>query len=79
LPFLLDPAPATLWTLTCDERLASCEVRFVPIGVKAKVMRGGKLLYARTFPNGDDALEWAEDERVDMVAKGWRLPLSAVE
>jgi hypothetical protein len=28
-------------------------------------MRNGKLLYARTFPNGDDTLEWAEGERVE--------------
>jgi hypothetical protein len=33
-------------------------------------MRNGKLLYARTFPNGDDTLEWAEDERKDLLAKG---------
>jgi hypothetical protein len=51
-------------------------VRFVPIGVEARVMRNGKLLYARTFPNGDVALEWAEEEEVDMLVKGWLIPIA---
>lgn len=71
MPFPLDPAPSTLWTLTRDDKIASCEVRFVPIGVEARVLRNGKLLYARTFPNGDDFLQWAERERKDHIEKGW--------
>lgn len=64
MPFPFDPAPATLWTLTLDDRFASCEVRFVPIGVEARILWNGRLLHARTFPNGDDwllgnPLEWA--------------------
>ena len=74
MPFPFDPAPCTLWTLTRDDKLASCEIRFVPIGVEARVKRNGKRLYARTFPNGDEALEWAEGERVEMLAKGWGVP-----
>ena len=49
MPFPIDPSPSTLWTLTNGEKFASCEIAFVPIGVKATVMRNGKLLYATTF------------------------------
>jgi hypothetical protein len=55
MSFPFDPAPVILWTLTREEKLASCDVRFVPIGVEARVLTNGKLLYARTFPTGDDA------------------------
>jgi len=75
MPFPFDPAPTTLWTLTRDDKLASCEIRFVPIGVEARILRDGKLLHARTFPNGDDTLKWAEAERVEMLAKGWSGPI----
>jgi hypothetical protein len=30
--FPFDPLPAVLWTLTNLEKLASCEIAFVPIG-----------------------------------------------
>jgi hypothetical protein len=43
-------SPVTLWTLTDGEKLASCEVAFVPIGVKAAVMRNGELLYSESLP-----------------------------
>ena len=36
MPFPFDPAPTVLWTLSVDGKLASCEVRFVPIGVEAR-------------------------------------------
>jgi hypothetical protein len=65
VPYPFDPAPATLWTVTLDDRLASCAIAFVPNGVEARIMRNGKLLYACTFANGDDTLEWAEGERVE--------------
>ena len=61
-----------------DEKVASCEVRFVPIGVEARVMRNGKLLYARTFPTADETLEWAEEERTSHLAKGWILKTAPV-
>lgn len=72
MPFPFDPSPATLWSVTDDEKLASCEVRFVPIGVKGTVMRNGKLLDARTFPTGDEALEWANEEHRTLLAQDWR-------
>jgi hypothetical protein len=30
MPFPFDPSPVTLWTLTNREKLASCEVAFLP-------------------------------------------------
>jgi hypothetical protein len=72
MPFPFDPSPSTLWTLSVDAKLASCEVRFVPIGVEAKALTNGNLLYARTFSNGDDALAWAAGERKELPEKGWR-------
>jgi hypothetical protein len=42
----------------------------VPSGVEARVLTNGKLLDARTFPT-DDALKWAEEERIRYLAKGW--------
>ena len=66
-PFAPVPASAVLCTLTRDDKLASCEIAFVLSAVEARIMRSGKLLYARTFPNGDDTLEWAEEERQEML------------
>ena len=68
VPFPFDPSPAILWTLTNGEKLASCEIAFVPIGVKATVMRNGKLLHSRILRA---ATAWAEEERAGHVAKGW--------
>jgi len=71
MPSPFDPSPATLWTLSREDKRASCEVRFVPIGTEARVTRNDKILYARTFPSGDEALQWAEGERQEHLAKGW--------
>jgi hypothetical protein len=73
MPFPFDPSPAVLWTLTNDDKLASCEIAFVPTGVETRIMRNGKLLYARRFPNGDATLEWAEAERVEMLRAATRI------
>ena len=73
VPFPFDPSPTILWTLTDDEKLASCEVAFVPIGVQARVLRNGELLYSRIFTSGDEAVAWAEEERKGHVAKGWTV------
>ena len=72
MPFPFDPSPTTLWTLSDEGKLASCELRFVPIGVEARVLTNGKLLYARPFPNSNDALAWAVGERKELREKGWR-------
>jgi hypothetical protein len=76
---MFDPAPVTLWTLSGEHKVASCEVRFVPIGVEGRVLRNGKLLYARTFPTGDETLEWAEDERKRHIEKGWTVAEPTVQ
>ena len=71
MPFPFDPAPSTLWILTRDDNLASCEVRFVPNGTGVKVLRNGTLLWSRIFENGDQALKEAEEKQERMVADGW--------
>jgi hypothetical protein len=70
VPFPFDPTPVTLWTLAGSDKLASCEVRFVPIGVEARILRDGRLLYSRTFRTGDQSLAWAE-ERQEHLTQGW--------
>jgi hypothetical protein len=35
-------------------------------------MRNGKLLYARTFPTADEALECADEEYRKLLAQDWR-------
>ena len=77
MPYPFDPAPVTLWTLTRDAKLASCEIAFVPTGVEARIMRNGKRLYARTFPTEDEALEWAEEERTKLLSNGWGAAILA--
>jgi hypothetical protein len=69
--FPFDEVPATLWRLRRDGRRVSCVVAFVPNGVEARVTQNGRCQYSRTFSSGDDALEWAEEERVDFLLKGW--------
>ena len=71
MTYPFDPAPATLWVLAREDKLASCEVSFVPNGVQARVTRNGKLLYSRVFASGDETLEWAEGEPNEHLAKGW--------
>ena len=71
MSFPFDTSPATLWTLTREDKSASCEVSFVPNGVQARVTRNGRLLYSRVFASGDETLEWAERERNEHIAKGW--------
>jgi hypothetical protein len=78
VPLPFDPSPTIFWTLTNGEKLAFCEVAFVPHGVQAKVLRNGKLLYSRIFSTGDEAVAWVEEERQGHLAKGWG-PLLVVD
>jgi hypothetical protein len=71
MTFPFDREPSNLWTLHRDGKVASCEVRFVPIGVDVRVLRNGKLRYARTFTIGEEAMAWAEEERERMLEDGW--------
>jgi hypothetical protein len=79
VPFPFDPSPTILWTLTDDEKLASCEVAFVPIGVQARVLRNGELLYSRIFTSGDEAVAWAEEERQKLLAQGWSVATTSIQ
>ena len=68
-----DPHPAHLWTLTRDDQIASCDVRFVRSGVEVRVLRKGTRLFSRIFDNGDDALTEAREEQLRMLADGWQV------
>jgi hypothetical protein len=67
VPFPFDPDPSMLWSVQLDEKIAGCELRFVPIGVEVRIFRNGNLLMSRIFPNGDQALAWAEEERTRLI------------
>jgi hypothetical protein len=70
-PFPFDPSPSRLWTLRRDGKVASCDVRFVPIGSEVRIFRNGLLLMSRIFSSGDEALGWAKEEYQRMVGAGW--------
>ena len=65
------PEPSTLWSLQKEDKIASCEVRFVPNGTEIRVTRNRQLLWSRIFENGDDALKEAAEERERMMGCGW--------
>jgi hypothetical protein len=71
VPFPFDPSPSTLWSLHRDGKVASCEVRFVPLGTEVRMLRTGSLLMSRIFSRGDEALAWAEEERKRMLGEQW--------
>ncbi len=69
-----DAAPYTLWSLDGEEKVASCQVRFVPIGTEVRILRNATLLMSRIFVAGDEALAWAEEQGQEHLAAGWRQP-----
>ena len=71
MPFPFDPSPSTLWTPHLDGKVASCELRFVPIGTEVRMFRNGSPLMSRIFSSGDEALGWAKEEYQRMVGAGW--------
>lgn len=71
MPFPFDPSPSTLSTLHRDGKVASCDVRFVPLGNEVRMLRNGSLLMSRISPTGDEALAWAEEGRERLVENGW--------
>jgi len=73
MPFPFDPSPSTLWTLHLDGKIASCDVRFVPIGTEVRMFRNGSLLMSRIFESGDEVLAWAEEERQRMLGHDWSV------
>jgi hypothetical protein len=73
VPFHFDPSPSTLWTLHRDGKVASCEVRFIPIGSEVRMLRNGALLMSRILENGEEALAWAEEERPRMLGHDWSV------
>jgi hypothetical protein len=62
-----------VWTLHRQGKVASCDVRFVPLRSEVRMLRNGSLLMSRIFPTGDEALTWAEEERQRMLGHDWSL------
>ena len=73
MPFPFDPSASTLWTLHRDGKVASCELRFVPLGNEVQMLRNGSALMSRIFENGEEALTWAEEERQRMLGHDWSV------
>jgi hypothetical protein len=71
MPFPFDPSPSALWVLHRDGKVASCEVRFVPLGSEVRMLRNGSLLVSRIFERGEEALAWAEEEQQRLIEGGW--------
>lgn len=68
MTFPFDAHPSTLWTVQLNGKLASCEVRFVPNRTDVRILRNGSLLMSRIFASGEEALAWAEEERVRLTS-----------
>ena len=62
-----------LCTLHLDGKVASCDVRFVPLGTEVQMLRNGALLMSRIFESGEEALAWAEEERQRMLGHEWSV------
>ena len=56
-----------------DGKVASCELRFVPLGNEVRMLRNGSVLMSRIFESGEVALAWAEEERQRMLGHDWSL------
>jgi len=51
-----------------------CVVRFALGGVQAEILSEGEPVISRVFPNGAEALAWAEEEReawASLPSNGW--------
>jgi hypothetical protein len=62
---------STLWVLHQSGKTASCEVASVPLGIEVRIFRNRSLLTSRTFLTEAEALAWAEEERDDLIGRGW--------
>ena len=53
-----------IWTLRNDNgHRIECIVRFAMGGVQVEILSDGSPLISRVFPNGAEAIAWAEGER----------------
>jgi hypothetical protein len=74
MPCPFDPSPSTLCTLHFDGKVASCDVRFVPLGSEVRMLRNDSVLMSRIFESGEEALVWAEEQRGRLLNSGWIAP-----
>ena len=66
----------TLWSIRNDGRTLSAEVHFVAGDVEIRLLmkdRGSTLgLWgSRTFPDGDEAIRWSDQQLTSMLRSGW--------
>jgi hypothetical protein len=62
-------ADGVVWTLrNAHGYRMECVVRFAMGGVQVELFSEGSSLVSRVFPNGDEAMAWAEEMR-----KEWAL------
>ena len=66
LPF--DPSP--LWTLHRDGKVASREVRFVPLGSEVRMLRNDSLLVSKVFSE-DTTRRWRGQKRTGNASDVW--------
>ena len=64
--------PTVLWTLRNGHRRLECSVQLLPHGLELYLALNGDTPYcSRTFQAQEELLAWAEEERVQTLAKGW--------
>ncbi len=62
-----------LWTLHRGDNRLECSVERLPHGLQVHLAINGDTPYcSRTFRTQDELLAWAEEERVQTLADGWR-------
>ena len=57
--------PSTLWTTRKKGRWIECIVRLLPVGVDVEILVDGAPLFGQTFATSDEALEFAEREKLE--------------
>ena len=60
-----------LWTLKRDARQVACVVRLMADRIEIDIAYDGDPVITRAFETGEEALQWAEQTRVDRQARGW--------
>ena len=62
-----------LWTLRNGAKQLACSVQLLPHGLQLHMAFNTDTPYcSRTFQAQDELLAWAEEERAQNLAEGWR-------
>ena len=63
-PVVNNDRPTALWRVRNDGRWIEADMRLVRTGVEVEIISNGVPLCSRIFPTSEEALAWAEDERI---------------